>query len=182
MTVRVLASSLRPRSLTRILTPGPATEQMRARIPVLWPRYLPGAGGVRRVVMEAIDPALIPVGWQSIQIHVPMRLATCEETDCPMFLRGWTEILPADGTRISRAGQVSGDEAALTFGLFGPLEIPPAVIEHPPGTPCPRVHKRPAGIPPLYTVDGRTVLWTQFEDAIGGGLHQAQRHLSEGVN
>jgi hypothetical protein len=109
-----------------------------------------------------------------------MRLATCEETDCPMFLRGWTEILTRDGRTQPRAGDISQDEAAARYGFFGPQSLPPTVVHHEAGTPCPRVHKVPSGVPPLYTVNGRTVLWSEFEDSIGGGLHHAQQLHQEG--
>jgi hypothetical protein len=145
--------------------------------------------------MEPIAPNRIPPGWQSVQFHVPMRLASCEEIHCPMFLRGWTEVVR--GARIgTRAGEMTVDEAAAVYGLEGPLEIAPTVIHHPAGTPCPgdaanqppvalvnaheakldpRAHKVPSGVPPLYTINGRPVLWNEFEDSIGTGLEQARQ-------
>lgn len=169
--------------LNRVITPGPSVEQRKAQAPIRWPRYLGG-----KVRMVPIPPEQIPRGWQSVQIHVPMRLATCEEVECPFLANGWTEVLPADGSRHTRPGKVSRDEAAETFGRYGPRELVPNVIHHPPGTMCPgdaslqepgellstRTHKVPSGIPPLYTINGRVTQWTEFEDALGGGLERAR--------
>lgn len=151
-------------------TPAPRTE------PVLWPRYVPGRG----TVMEAIDASRIPAGWQSVSFRVPMRLATCEETDCPLFLKGWTQVVMADGNTVGRPGAVSRDEAAQTFGYYGVSKIPPEVVFQRPGTPCPEIHKVPNGMPPIFNVNGRTVLWTEFEDSVGGGLYRAQQLQREG--
>lgn len=153
--------------------PGPAAEQRAAQIPVMWPRYVNG-----RTVMAAIHPAQIPKGWQSIQVHVPMRMASCEEVACPQFLRGWTEIRPGGGGIVSKAGVVTADEAAGTWGIH--RGQPPVVIQHRAGSPCERIHKLPSGIPPLYTVNGRPTLWTEFEDALGGGAHRMQQIAREG--
>lgn len=163
---RILASTL-----TRIPDRSAPAEE-----PVLWPRWVNG-----RVQMTRIDARQIPAGWQNVTIRVPMRLATCEETDCPRFLGGWTEVIPGGSAESeTREGIVSQAEAAAIFGLYGPRELPPTVIHHNPGTPCPEIHKVPSGVPPIYFVDGRTVLWNQFEDAIAGGLHTAQRLVQEG--
>lgn len=176
---RVLASSYRVRS----------TAPARPTAPVLWPRYLPGPGGQRKLQMVPIPAQLIPPGWQNVSVKVPMRLASCEEVECPFYRNGWTEVLPADGSQHTRSGKVTSDEAAETFGLYGPRELAPTVIHHPPGTTCPgdgaaqtpgerrdpRAHMVPSGLPPLYRVNGRTVLWNEFEDAIGEGVHSIQR-------
>lgn len=138
---------------------------------VLFPRYVPGLG--TRMVRTPV--AALPAGWQSVGVRVPMRLATCEETECPFFLNGWTEVLPGDGNRVPQAGQVTQDEAAATWGGRA------TVIQHPPGTPCNRIHKQPSGLPPLYHVDGRPTLWNEFEDSIGGGAHRAQQLRREGT-
>lgn len=143
--------------------------------PLLWPRWVQTGPGRGKTVMVPIPWDRIPPGWQAVRASVPMRLATCEETDCSMFLGGWTEILTADGNRSTKAGLISEGEAVAQFGLYGPKEIPPARIEHPAGTACPRIHKVPSGLPPIYQVDGRPVLWNEFEDALAGGIHQAQR-------
>lgn len=179
--MRLLASQLR--------TPGPIVaarvsdrlgyhpEQRAAQAPLYWPRHQGG-----RTRMARIDPAQIPPGWQSLGAHVPARPATCEETDCPMFLRGWTEIVPPDGSgTVPKAGELSPDDAAQITGYYGAASLPPQVIHHPPGTTCGRIHKiAQHAIPPLYTVNGRVVLWNQFEDAIGGGLHHAQQLVRDG--
>lgn len=166
----VSASPRRSQALNLIRTPGPALEQRAAQIPVVWPRYAPGVG----TKMVAIPPERIPAGWQSVQIHVPMRLASCEEVDCPFFLGGWNRVTTGDGRRME-VGRLSQDEADARYGLYGPREIAPTLEWQEPGTPCERIHKVPSGIPPLYTVNGRTVLWSEFEDAIGGGLEHASR-------
>lgn len=97
-----------------------------------------------------------------------------------MFLGGWTEVVLPDGTRHPRAGRVTQDEAAETFGRYGPAQLVPRTIEHPPGTPCPRIHKVPSGIPPVYQVDGRTVYWPEFEDSLAGGVETARRIRQQG--
>jgi hypothetical protein len=171
--VRLLTSQLSsPAPAPLVVSRGTSLQdaQREAQKPVLWPRYDPVAKTTRLV---PIRPDRIPMGWQSVQFHVPMRLATCEETDCPFFLGGWTEVLVADGNQQTRPGAVSQEQAAAEFGLFGPREIAPNVIHHPAGTPCPRIHKVPSGVPPLYTVNGRPVLWNEFEDSLGNGIHQA---------
>lgn len=175
--MRLLSSQLGSRVAAPLVVPRgnvEAREQRAAQRPVLWPRYIPGPGGSRRTVMVPIAPDRIPAGWQSVQFHIPMRLATCEETDCPMLLRGWTQVLVPDGSRHERVGDYRTDQAAAEFGLYGPRELAPEVIHHPAGTPCPRVHKVPSGVPPLYTVNGRPVLWNEFEDSLGGGIHRVQ--------
>lgn len=153
--------------------PGPAPEQRAAQIPVMWPRHING-----RTVMAPISPAQIPPGWQSIQVHVPQRMATCEETDCPQFLNGWSEIRPQGGGAVSKQGLIGADEAAQVWGTRS--GIGPQVIHHPPGTPCQRIHKVPSGIPPLYTVNGRPTLWNEFEDALGGGANRMAQISREG--
>ena len=169
--MRLLSSQLRgPGPIVVARGTAEIDAQRKAQAPILWPRYDPVRRETRFV---PTPPHLLPPGWQSTQVHVPMRLASCEETHCPMFLGGWTEVITVDGNRVPRAGNVTQDEAAATFGLYGPDEVAPAVIQHPAGTPCPRIHKVPSGVPPLYTLNGRTVLWTEFEDALGGGLHRA---------
>lgn len=181
---RILASSFRVRSAA----PPPPSG------PVYWPRYLPGPNGTRRTVMMRIPPEQIPAGWQSVRITVPMRLASCEEVDCPFFLRGWSEVVVPDGSRHTANAEMTADKAAATFGLYGPQELAPVVIHHEAGTPCPgdaskqppialvnageallseRAHRLPTGVPPLYSVNGRTVMWNEFEDCLAGGLHRA---------
>lgn len=130
--------------------------------------------------MTSIPAERIPPGWQNVAIRVPMRLASCEETDCPMFLAGWTEIRSHDGNTIQRIGRVSVEEAAGIVGYYGPLSLPPVVTHHAEGLPCGRVHKLPSGLPPVYRVNGRTVLWNQFEDAIAGGVHATQALVKAG--
>lgn len=144
--------------------------------PVTYPRVSPGG----RMQMVTIPAERIPPGWQTVQWTVEMRLATCEETDCPNFLRGWTEVLLPGGEALTKEGQVSADEAAQTVGYYGPHSLPPAVIHHPAGTPCPEVHKVPKGTPPMFRVNGRMVGFTEFEDALGGGLHRAEQIQKEG--
>jgi hypothetical protein len=148
---------------------------IRQRELVEFPRWIGG-----KVQMVPMSWDAIPAGWQTIKIRVPMRPASCEETDCPRFLEGWSEVLTADGGVHSREGLISHDEAAATFGLYGPHDVAPTVIHHPPGTPCPEIHKVPSGFPPVYVVDGRVVLWPEFEDAIGGGVHTAQQIRAAG--
>lgn len=138
---------------------------------VLFPRYVQGVG--TRMVRTPVDR--LPAGWQSLGVSVPMRMATCEEVRCPFLLNGWTEMLPGDGNAIPIAGEVRADQAQATWGEAT------TVRHHPPGTPCQRLHKLPNGLPPIYTVNGRPTLWNEFEDAIGGGLHQAAKFHSEGV-
>ena len=137
---------------------------------VLFPRYVPGVG--TRMVRTPV--AALPAGWQSVGVRVPMRLATCEEVNCPFLLNGWTEVLPGDGNRVPMAGQMSQDQAVETWGQRA------GVLHHPAGTPCPRIHKLPSGIPPLYHVNGRPTLWNEFEASLGGGVHQMQQLLREG--
>lgn len=138
---------------------------------VLFPRFVPGVG--TRMVRTPIDG--LPVGWQSVGVRVPMRLATCEEVECPFFLRGWTEILPGDGNSHPESGEVREDEAKAKWGGRA------RVLQHPPGVPCGRIHKVPNGLPPLYHVNGRPTLWNEFEDSIGGGIHRAQQLRREGT-
>lgn len=138
---------------------------------VLFPRYIPGVG--TRMIRTSV--AALPPGWQAVGVSVPMRLATCEENNCPFFLNGWTEVLPGDGNRVPQAGIVSQERAASMWGGAS------SVIHHPPGTICGRVHKRPSGIPPLYHVNGRPTLWNEFEDSIGGGMHRAAQLRREGT-
>ena len=162
---RILASSYRVRSQAPA---GPAA-------PVMWPRYLPGPGGQRKLVLTPIPPERIPPGWQSVNVKVPMRLASCAEVECPMFAAGWTEIRDHGGNTIQRIGRVSVEEAAGIVGYFGPRSLPPMVTYHADGLDCGRIHKLPSGLPPVYRVNGRTVLWNQFEDAIGEGVHTQQQ-------
>lgn len=153
-------------------------EQRAAQAPIFWPRYIPGRG----TKMVRIDPRHIPPGWTAIGAHVPSRPATCDEIRCPMYLGGWTEIVPPDGSEtVPKAGLLSRDEAAQFTGYFGAASLPPEVIHHEPGTACPVIHKIvDPRIPPLFTVDGRPVLWNQFEDTVGGGLYRAARLQQEG--
>lgn len=153
----------------------PTRRPVRSRELVEFPRWIGG-----KVVMVPMSWDAIPAGWQSVNIRVPMRPASCAETDCPSYLGGWTEVVTQDGATHNREGMVSQDEAAATFGLYGPLELPPSVIHHPPGTPCGQIHKVPSGLPPVYVVDGRVVLWSEFEDALGGGVHRAQQLRAAG--
>ena len=164
--------------MRRVLVRSYATRSAAAsqREAVEWPRWIGG-----RLVMDRIPWDRIPAGWQSIRIRVPMRPASCEETDCPAFVGGWSEVIPGGSLDSEmREGLITVDEAAAAFGLYGPGEVPPTVIHHPAGTPCDRIHKVPSGIPPVYFVDGRTVLWNQFEDALGGGVHTAQQLRAAG--
>lgn len=157
---------------------GYAPEQRAAQAPVMWPRYIPGVG--TRLV--PINPQAIPAGWSSVGAHVPSRPVTCEQIDCPCYLRGWTEILRPDGEPATyKAGRMDPDEAAQITGYFGAASIPPQVIHHPPGTDCPEIHKQADHrIPPLYSVNGKPVLWNQWEDSLGGGLYRAQQLQREG--
>lgn len=155
--------------LARLETPrSPQTE-------VSWPVRRNG-----RTVMMQIDPQRIPAGWQSVMARVPMRLATCRETDCPMYLQGWTEITTGDGNRQPRVGAVTGDEAAAIYGYHGAASRPPATIVHSPGTPCPRIHKLPSGASPVYRVNGALMEETAFLDAIGEGIYAQQRRTQKG--
>lgn len=147
-----------------------ADAQRRAQAPILWPRW---DASTNRMRMVPTPVERLPPGWQSSQVHVPMRLASCEETDCPMFLHGWTEVIPFKNAPIPQAGIVTQDQAVETWGTNN--GNPPAVIQHPAGTPCPRIHKVPSGVPPLYTINGRTVLWNEFEDSVGNGVEATQR-------
>jgi hypothetical protein len=138
---------------------------------VLFPRFVQGLG--TRMVRTPVEA--LPMGWQSIGVRVPMRLATCEEVDCPFFLSGWTEVLPGDGTSHPETGEVLQDQAAATWGAQT------QVVQHPPGVPCGRIHKLPSGLPPLYHVNGRPTLWNEFEDSIGNGAHRAAQFRREGT-
>lgn len=152
--------------------------QRAAQVPLYWPRYDPRSGQTR---MQGIRPDQVPAHWQSVQFHIPGTLVTCAEIDCPMFLRGWTEIVPPDGSKVTpKAGVLSVDEAAQITGYFGAAGLPPKVVNHPPGTPCPRIHKQAGRIPAMATVNGRPVLWNELEDALGGGVHVAQQLVREG--
>ena len=146
--------------------------QRAAQAPIYWPLYVGG-----RTRMVPIRPEQIPPGWDSIQAHVPSVPVTCEQIRCPSFLGGWTEIVAPDGTpALEREGILSRDEAAQITGYYGAASIPPLVIHHPPGTPCPAIHKQADHrIPPLMTVNGRTVLFNEFQDRLAGGLYQAAR-------
>jgi hypothetical protein len=153
-------------------TPAPAGP--RKKVP--WPRFVDG-----RIEFHDIDTLRIPPGWQQLNCTVPMRRATCEETDCPLFLSGWTRIeVPGIDDILMTEGRIEPDQAAQIYGYFGPASIPPGCQYHEPGSPCLQVHKLPNGLPPVYNVDGRTVLWNEFEDAIGGGIHQTQKLQREG--
>ena len=146
--------------------------QRASQAPIYWPRFIGG-----RTRMVPTRPEQIPPGWDAIQAHVPAVLVTCEQMRCPQFLNGWTEIVTPDGEPATyKAGILDRDEAAQITGYYGAASIPPQVIHHPPGTPCPDIHKQADHrIPPLYTLTGRAVLWNQFEDAVSGGLYQAAR-------
>lgn len=142
----------------------------------MWPRYLPGPGGARTLRMAPIDPRQIPPGWQNVNVRVPQRLASCEEVECPFFLNGWNEVIKPDGSGSEpMRGDLTQEEAADKFGLYGPRELAPTLRFNPPGTSCPRIHKVPSGLPPVYFVDGRTVLWNEFEDRLGSGLEHAAK-------
>lgn len=141
---------------------------------VLYPRYVPGHG-TRMLPLRADQ---IPKGWQTVTARQSMRLATCEEAECPNQKRGWTRVVIADGNVEMMEGRVTPDEAAQRFGYF--KGQPPAVFYQQPGTPCYSVHKLPIGIPPAYQVNGRWVLWNEFEDSIGGGVHRIQQITREG--
>lgn len=171
-----------------------------ARPPLLWPRWIRTGPNTGRTVFEAIHPSRIPAGWQSIRFTVAQRLATCEEVDCPMYLGGWTEVVVGDGNRVPEAGEITVAAAIGRYGLYGPHELAPQTVHHPPGTICPgdrslqptpaerargatlnpRAHRKAVDIPPLYTVNGRPTLWNEFEDALGGGIHRAQQLRAEG--
>lgn len=155
--------------------PGPRPEQRAAQIPILWPRYVNG-----RVQVMPIHPDQIPKGWQSVQVHVPMRLATCEETDCPTLATGWTRVTMGDGNVDHQPGHISRDQAAAIYGYHGAASNPPAVEHMSAGQSCPTLHKLPSGVPPLYTVNGKPTLWNEFEDALGGGVHHIQQIQKEG--
>lgn len=164
--MRVVRSS----TLNRIV-PG-ATSGPPA--PVLWPRWVPTGPGRGILRMLPIPAAQIPPGWQSVRIRVPMKIAGCLEAECDFLEHGWTEVVTGE-TSHPYAGRLEPEEAGQIFGFGGTdqVRIPPAVIVHPAGTPCPRVHKIPAGLPPVYLINGRTVLWNEFEDAILGGWQRA---------
>lgn len=151
-------------------------EQRAAQAPILWPRHVNG-----RTQMTRIHPSRIPAGWSAIQVHVPSTLTTCGPRTCRYFETGWTEIIPPDGSAVTqKAGVLDRDQAAQITGYF-PGNLPPQVIHHPPGQPCGRVHRTAQeAIPPLYTVDGRTVLWSEFEDAVAGGVHRIGQLAREG--
>lgn len=163
---------VRSSTLNRIV-PG---RQAAPPAPVLWPRWVQTAPGRGRVVMQAIPADRIPPGWQSVRIRVPMRLGTCEEAECDFLEQGWTEVL-AGGSSHPYAGHLSPEQAGELFGFTGegPVRVPPTVIHHEPGTPCPRLHKVEAGLPPVYLVNGRTVLWNEFEDSLLGGWEAASK-------
>ncbi len=180
MTLVIRSSSLQRTDRAAIVTaktvPGVELERDFQGRPVqpgvvLFPRYVPGVG--TRMVRTPVDT--LPAGWQSLGVRVPMRMATCEEVECPFLLKGWTEVLPGDGNRIPEEGQVRQDQAAAKWG--GRAQV----IQHPPGTPCGRIHKVPSGLPPLYHVNGRPTLWNEFEDSIGNGAHRAQQLRKEGT-
>ena len=156
---------IRSSTLNRILpgrTAGPPPV-------VLWPRWVGG-----RLRMLPIPAEAIPPGWQSVRVRLPMRIGTCEEADCDFLANGWSEVIVGDVSE-SYAGRLDPEEAGQIFGFGGQgaTRIPPTVIHRDPGTPCPRVHKIPAGLPPVYFVDGRTVLWNEFEDSLLGGWQRA---------
>lgn len=152
-------------------------EQQAAQAPLYWPRHVNG-----QTRMARIHPSQIPPGWQHVGVHVPSRLTTCNERTCKFFATGWTEIIPPDGSGITqKAGVLDRDQAAQITGYYGPTNIAPQVIHHPPGEQCGRVHRTAQpGIPPLYTVDGHAVLWNQFEDAVAGGVERTQRIVKDG--
>lgn len=178
--MRILSSQLRspgPLVTARVTDRmGYAPEQRAAAVPIVWPRHVGG-----RTQMVRIDPSRIPAGWSAIQAHVPSRLTTCNERTCRFFVTGWTEIVPPDGSDVTeKAGILDRDQAAQITGYY-PGNTPPMVIHHPPGEQCGRVHRTASpGIPPLYMVDGRPVLWNEFEDALGGGVQRTQQLVREG--
>jgi hypothetical protein len=124
--------------------------------------------------MLPLPAEAIPPGWQSVRVRVPMRIGSCAEAECDFLEQGWTEVVTGE-TSHPYAGQLEPEQAGAIFGFGGEgaVRIPPQVIRHAPGTPCPRLHKIPAGLPPVYLVNGRTVLWNEFEDALLGGWQRA---------
>ena len=175
-----------PPSLVRMLTP--LISDVRVNSPdgprlleagngqVLFPRFVDG-----RTVMVPIHPEQMPPGWQSVTARMAMAPASCDEVDCPNLAHGWTQVVLPDGRTDYLEGVVTQDEAIGRFGYFGPDSAVPAVFPQPPGTPCPRVHKKPAGTPPLYMKNGRWVLFNEFEDALGGGVHRMREIRKQGA-
>lgn len=148
--------------------------QAVGRDQVLYPRHIPGYG----TRMLPLHRDQMPRNWQTVTARQPMRLATCEEVRCPNFRHGWTRVVTPDGNSTSMEGAFSQDQANAMFGST--RGVTSAVFPQPPGTPCYLVHKIPTGIPPLYQVNGRWTLWNEFEDALGGGVHQMAKISKEG--
>lgn len=165
MTLEIRSSLVRAKALTRT----PAAPDKRQRPAVPWPR---GDGR-----WALIPPEAIPRGHQSVQALVPMRLATCEEVECPRFLRGWTEVL---GKNQPQIGHLSGEEIVERniVGMDGGRA--PLVKHHEPGTPCDVVHKVPNGQPPVYIVDGRPVVESEFLDRLVGGAEAVKQKRQRG--
>lgn len=120
--------------------------------------------------VRLVTPTRTPPGVQSLKARVPMRLATCKEVDCTALEAGWSEVLPYGGSPVFRLGRIDPDEAGSIFGI-GPDGQPPRVVYHQPGTPCPRPHKVPSGLPPVYAVDGRLVTEQEWTDRLGEGAY-----------
>lgn len=196
MGILIRSSDLRrpDRTAVAVARKIPGVEESFVRLPngqlayahpgeVLYPRWVQTGPNSGRTVMLPTPISAIPRGWQSIHVRVPMRLASCAEVRCPYFEQGWNEMFrPHQPGSEAVAGDLTQDEAVARFGLLGPDELAPQLVWRPPGTPCPRIHKVPAGLPPIYEVDGRPTLWNEFEDALGGGIHQAQTLVAEGHN
>lgn len=123
--------------------------------------------------VRLIQPKRLPPGVQSLKARVPMRLASCQEVGCPALETGWSEVTTHDGNRVFALGHLEPEEAGATYG-FGPQDQPPAVTFKQPGTPCPRIHKVPSGLPPVYVVDGRAVTETEWKDRLGEGAYTVQ--------
>lgn len=143
---------------------------------VPWPRQVGG-----RTVWMPTPIELLPHGWQNLTIRQPMRLASCQEVECPRYTNGWTEVFTADGNRIERTGHVSQEQAAATFGLYGPREVAPTVVHHPPGVPCPAIHKRPADLPPIFLRNGAPVAVGEFTDRIAESVDAVQHIRTRGL-
>ncbi len=129
----------------------------------------------RHNVTPVVKPGL--ADQQHFMVTRPLsthfRAATCKETDCPHYLKGWTTIVPSVGPQADYIRSESGrqfKEEKKDGGL--------AAFHFAPGQRCfndaraheARIpsarhdHKRPLDIPELFTVSGighRT-------DAVGG--------------
>lgn len=110
-----------------------------------------------------------------------MRLATCEEVDCPRYLKGSTEVMTGGGPQFF-VGHMSAEEIVGTGRVGMQGNQLPIVKHHPPGkaTVCNVVHKVPSGQPPVYVVDGKPVVETQFLDRLGGGVETVIERAKRG--